>query len=478
MNFAAPTLSSRLPAESGAKGVRTYQLILKAILAGTLVASPFWLAALFFSSPVAYPYFASLIWVPLLGVFCAWMFTVVCRQDRFLKLLFATGVLAKMACSGIFLWLGFHVFGTVDAIGYWLSGLELANTFDAIGWAAFAPPYWSSNLIRNIAGVMTLATGDALPVLFVFFALMAVWGGYLFYRAFCISFPDGDRRTYAMLVVFLPSTLFWSAAIGKDALEQLSIGLAAYGFAGFMKKYELRAGLVCFVGVLASALVRPHIGATLALACFVPFVFAGTGGGKVRALAKMLLVPLLLAATIYMLIVAGNFVGLESSDLQGGLDTVGRLAQNTQTGDSAFSAPLPVRLAMFPFLIFRPFPWEIHNATALVAAVEGLALFVFCWKRRLNFRAVLRHWRNPFIAFILIFFVEFSLAFSAANSNLGILVRERIMLLPLILMLFCTNLSQSEPVDAKMPTKAASWDRRSPAFRERYVTGLAKRTES
>jgi hypothetical protein len=39
----------------------------------------------------------------------------------------------------------------------------------------------------------------------------------------------------------------------------------------------------------------------------------------------------------------------------------------------------------------------------------------------------------------------FSVAFAATTSNFGILVRERIMMVPLLLMLFCTELDATNP---------------------------------
>jgi hypothetical protein len=333
----------------------------------------------------------------------------------------------------------------VDSFHYWDVGLRLANDFAVTGWSTFKPPYWSSNLISNICGLLSLVIGNALPTLFVIFALVSLWGSYFFYRAFCISFPNGDQRLYGMLVVFLPSIAFWSSAIGKDALEQLFIGLTAYGFARLIQRPGGRAFLICIAGIAGAILSRPHVGAIVALACLLPFTLAGTRGHWMRVSAKILLVPLLFAATAYLAMVAGNFVGMESGDAEITIQRVNQLTKNSQIGGSAFNQEqsLPVRIATAPFLMFRPLPWEVHSPMAAVAFLEAFALLVFCVKRRNEFKAALSRWRTPYIAFILIFSAEFSLAFAATVSNFGILVRQRIMLLPLLLMLFCANLSKS-----------------------------------
>ena len=142
------------------------------------------------------------------------------------------GLVAHMAASSVFLWVGFFVYGgTVDAFHYWTVGLQLAEKFQIAGWTAFQPPYWSTNLINNMCGIATLLIGDALPTLFIGFALVSLAGGYLFYRAFTIAFPDGDRWLFGLLVILLPSLLFWSSFVGKDSLIQYFIALTAFGFA-------------------------------------------------------------------------------------------------------------------------------------------------------------------------------------------------------------------------------------------------------
>jgi hypothetical protein len=80
-----------------------------------------------------------------------------------------------------------------------------------------------------------------------------------------------------------------------------------------------------------------------------------------------------------------------------------------------------------------------------LASLEGMAIFWIFWRRRRSLLYALHHWRNPFILFILIFSTQFVIIFSAAISNFGILTRERIMLLPLALMLLCLPAWQRAP---------------------------------
>jgi hypothetical protein len=291
--------------------------------------------------------------------------------------------------------------------------------------------------------------------LFVLFSLVALWGGYFSYRAFCVAFPQGDRGLYGLLVFFLPSIVYWSSAVGKDALEQFFIGLAAYGFAMAIRKLGVKPVVICALGVAGATAVRPHIGAMLAISMLVPFALGKTRGGWRVLSIKMLLVPILAGSTYLVIKQAQDFVGVESGDFKGAVENAKQRHFDTAIGGSVYSEgeSLPRRILQTPFLAFRPFPWEVHNAMSAFSALEGLALLVWAWRRRREFRSVVRNWREPFVGFVLAYVLLFSLAFAVAISNFGIVARQRIMFLPLFLMLFCAAgaAKPATPADAVHP---------------------------
>jgi hypothetical protein len=381
-----------------------------------------------------------MVWVPLMLIVCLIGFSNLWRKNPYLRQVLSAGMLARVAFTSLYLWMGFHLYNAaVDAFHYWTVGKSLSNSYNFEGWAAFRPPYWNTNLINNICGIVMLVTRDALPALFLVFALSALWGGFFFYRAFQIAFPQGDQKLFGLLIFLLPSILFWSSAIGKDGPAQLFIGISCYGYARWSQRPNISAGLICIVGVVGMTAIRPHIGAMLALAMAVPYAFGSSRSNWMNKSAKILIVPIVFAATFALVKQAGEFVGVESGSAQAGFDRANTLTTNTQTGGSAFNGggSLPVRIAESPVLVFRPFPWEIHNATTLFSSIEATGLLVFCWSRRRELRVITKEWREPYVMFLMFYTVLFSLSFAAATSNFGILVRQRIMLLPMFLMLFC-----------------------------------------
>jgi len=430
------------------RDVRRYSMAIKVIGVFTIVTCPFWLGALFFTSPRDYSYTSSLICVPIVALVGAVGVAHFAQNDSYLRRLLIVGLVAHMAASSVFLWVGWFVYGgAADAFHYWTVGLQLAEDFHVVGWSAFRPPYWSTNLINNICGIASLLIGDALPTLFIAFALISLAGGYLYYRAFVIAFPDGDRWLFGFLVVLSPSLLFWSSFVGKDSLIQYFIGLTCFGFAKVTQRANYRGILMCAIGLAGAMLVRAHVAAMFAIAMTFPYAVGRSRGSSTNKAAKIILIPVLLGGTLYFISQAGSFLGLNNENSRDISQEAETVTKNSQIGGSAFNegTPLPVRVAESPFLMFRPFPWEMNNSLALASAVESVGWLLLCCFRRREIWSTLRRWRDPYVGFLLMYSVVFSIAFGGAISNFGILLRQRIMMTPLVLMLVCAR--------QKLPTR-------------------------
>jgi len=369
-----------------------------------------------------------------------------------------TGLVAHMAAASLFLWIGMVIYGgTEDAFHYWTIGLTIAGNFPLYGWSVFQAPYWSTNLMYNICGLAALVVGDALPTLFIAFALMPLAAGYLYYRAFTTVFPDGDRWLFGLLVVLSPSLLFWTSFVGKDALIQCFIALTCFGFAKITQRPSLRDALVCAVGLAGILLVRAHVAAMFAIAMTFPYIVGRSmadntrkatqirGADRQSALTgrRMILVPMLLGASYFLMDQARTFLytNTRSDETVSVFQEANTVTKNSQFGGSAFNqgTSLPVRIAEAPFLMFRPFPWEIHNWLALVSAVEALGWMILCWVRRREIWWTLQHWRDPYVGFLLMYVLVFSITFGASISNFGLLARQRIMMMPQVFMLLCAK---------------------------------------
>lgn len=148
-----------------------------------------------------------------------------------------------------------------------------------------------------------------------------------------------------------------------------------------------------------------------------------------------------------------RFLGVDAFDqesVQVTLDDVtartgqgGSYVEGTHTDLSPSRFPLA-----FMNVMFRPYPWQATNAQSLLAAAEAsaiLLLFLTGWRRLLGgLRAVLD---APFVILCCCYTVLFVYGFSSF-ANYGILVRQRVQVLPFFLVLLAMPRLEASPSDA------------------------------
>lgn len=445
------------------RDVSRYQRLIRIVASCAIFSSPLWLGALFFTSTGDSSIAISLICVLLFAIVGAIAVMHLTQNDIFLRQLMMASLPAHMAASSLFLWIGYVVYGgTADTFHYWTVGLYMAEKFQVVGWSVFQPPYWSTNLINNLCGLAVLVAGDALPAFFIAFCLIAFAGGYLFYRAFILSFPEGDRWLFGIIIMLSPSLLFWSSFVGKDAPIQLAIALACLGYARLVLKPSPTSLLLCATGLMGTLLIRAHVAAMLAIAMTFPYAVGKWKKGRNTRIARILLIPALLSGTYFLISQAKDFIDVQSDNSTGVVQQANDITKNSQIGGSSFNerTSFPVRVAESPFLPFRPFPWEMRSITAIPAAGESVCLMLLCWYRRREIWSTLRNWRDPFIGFLMSYTVIFIVTFGGAISNFGIILRQRIMMMPVLFMLICAQQKFAKQPDGSR-LKRARWSERT-----------------
>jgi hypothetical protein len=402
------------------------------------IATPAWVTALFASSD--YEITESLFIVPVV------LFANICiilhlsRNDRWLRTTLLLGLTFQLAASSLYCYMSFHVFSGSDALGYWRIATRMAfdvSTRDS--WHTLLQMSFGTAFICRINTLVVLVAGESLPTLVVFYALLTFWAHYLTYRSFCVAVPSGNRYLAAVVLFYMPSLVFWAGTIGKDAMIGFCIALAVYGFALLYVWLSFR-GIACIVvGAVGALLVRPHVGAMLAGAIGVAYLWGRNLRRAAGTLMKMVAAPVLCAIIFYVADTMSS--RLEIRDLSSSVGLMRQISKNTHAGGSAFGdldTPVRQRLLAAPFLLFRPFPWEVHNVTAALACLESLVLAGWFWVRRHYGLASVKQWRaRPLYSLIIAYSIMFTIVFAASMTNFGILVRQRVMLLPLILLLFC-----------------------------------------
>ena len=78
----------------------------------------------------------------------------------------------------------------------------------------------------------------------------------------------------------------------------------------------------------------------------------------------------------------------------------------------------------------RPFPWEVENSTQLIASLESGVFALLVVIRFRSLTASLRQFRTaPFLFFCWVLLGFYAVAFSSFG-NMGLLVRQRSLILP------------------------------------------------
>ena len=363
-------------------------------------------------------------------------------RDPWLSKVLALAFTVKLASSFIPYAVGNHLYnGVVDAHSYDRQATKLVHLW----WHGDFNTHTGQKLIGT--GFIVLVTTAIYFIIgpnfvggFIFFSWLGFWGLYLLYRAFRIALPNYDHRRYAKLIFFLPSLLFWSSNLGKEPWMILSIGFVALGAAKLFA-HEHGAFLWLAAGLTGTAMVRPHI-TVLTLARVRRLPASRRHGARATPLT-----PIYTTLGILVLIIGGVIVlnqaksffrvdSVNSKSVNHVLDTAGVRSLGGGSGFTPTRVHSPTDLPRAALTVLaRPFPWEAHNAQALGTSLESvflMFLFLASWGRVKQLPRVM--FREAYVGFAVTYILLFVYAFSAFG-NFGLLVRERIQVLPFVFVL-------------------------------------------
>jgi hypothetical protein len=290
--------------------------------------------------------------------------------------------------------------------------------------------WWGTQFVRSVTAVIVFLTGESIRAGFLAFSLFAFAGLVLCVRAFGRVFGAEAELKFARWVWLWPSLWFWPSSIGKEALMLFATGLTIWGYIG---KGAPRWPVVLAGLALVSA-IRPHVGTVTAGALLAA---ESLGSGSLLKWRRITGIAVAAVLAIYSLRSGLRQMGLGDADLEGVQEHFEFRAGKTEQGGSRIAttsgwAALPMA---FVTILARPFLWEARGIV-LVSALEISAFWVIVWIRRRAAWASIKEWRNnPFTRFGLAFTMGMSLMYGLAFANLGIIARQRAVILPYLLTL-------------------------------------------
>ena len=404
------------------------------------------------------PYLSRVL-VPLIGVLVALAFAPSLvrrhRDEPWIAKYLVAGVIFKALASGIRYRTLVDAYGTVgDATEYDKFGQVAAKAWIAGNPGPQLDDLRKTNFIKWFTGVVYYLFGPDMITGFLVFGLIAVLGSYFWYRATVEGIPFIDKRLYLGLVLFLPSVAFWPASIGKDALMQLGLGVAALAAALVLKQRLLQGFLIGVAGGWLLWVVRAHLLAIVTFSVAAAYLLGRSAlrtlDDRVKvSLARPIGAVILIVVVVFALSQAATFLGMEDFSLNSIEAELDETSAQTAQGGSKFGGDkdeprnnslTPLRLpAGAATVLLRPFPWEIESGFQILASLESMALAVLMLRRWSSMKLAVRRARSsPFLLYCWTMIAIWAATFSSF-ANFGLLTRQRSLVLPALFVLIAVD---------------------------------------
>src|SRR5665647_693726 len=314
--------------------------------------------------------------------------------------------------------------------------------------------YFSSEanfMVIRLDALFSFISFGSYAVINLFFASIAFSGLWKLFLFFYEQYPKMHKQ-FAFSILYFPTVVFWSSGLLKDSLCIAAIGWLTYAVYGllFRKKSILKNLLILFISGYFLAILKVYI-----LLAYVPFfvvfiILKNIQGLKIK-LFKYLLAPTLIALSVlaFTQILSSyqdDLGGYAVEDLTSSISSLnaaieqknGRedAASNFSLGaeyDGTFNGLIKIAPLAIATTFFRPFIWEAHKVSQLMAALESLVLMFFTLYVVLKsgvFTFIKLTLTDPLIIYCFLFSIVFALFVGASTLNFGTLVRYKIPCLP------------------------------------------------
>ena len=320
-----------------------------------------------------------------------------------------------------------------DATHYWETAkiVSVSELLEAISRGSASAVVMLINYIPSNILELSFFTGNMLYCILGYLAL-------LFYVCILKSFL-GNLSEYKQLtffripivfgILFLPNIHFWSSGVGKDTLVFFAISLFIYSLLRIRKRF---IGIV--ISIILSISIRPHITLFLLGAFGVAYLL----DGKLKAYQKILFVLVFLVGFLSIFGRVMQFVQLESlevSEIEQYAANKSSQLNSARSGSGIDTSSYPFPLKVFTFL-YRPLFFDIGGVFGILASVENVLLLMFTVVsvRKRFFVGFKR--AQPVIKGLAIFTLSGILTFPLILGNLGIMMRQKNMFMPSMLIFF------------------------------------------
>lgn len=328
----------------------------------------------------------------------------------------------------------------------------LLASVENMNWYKYKFAFNRHNFLRTtpnfttvkITTIINLIGFNSYVVSTVIYSALSFLGVWNMYYLFCKIYPHLKKQLFFGFF-FIPSVILWGSGILKDTITITCVAWIVYSFINIiiLKRKRMLSLIIIISTTLTIAYIKPYI-----LYVLYPCLFIWVQS-NLKALIPSGLVRRLIAPFIALTLIASSyFLAQELSKGAGrySLDKMEGTLEGFQTwhttvsetkhqsgytlGNNDFSTigiikKVPSAIAV---TFFRPYPWEISNASTALAALEGLILMLFSIWLVLKYRLklFLLIYKNKDILFLTLFSILFGIVVGITSYNFGALSRYKI----------------------------------------------------
>ncbi len=265
---------------------------------------------------------------------------------------------------------------------------------------------------------------EMMMVLFAWFGYIGFVYAYLFFRenipVKIRVFKNFDLLT---LILFFPNMHFWTASLGKGA--PIFLGLMLFAYAIKNPKSRL---FPLILGSLLIYYIRPHVFMFVAVGTVLGYM---SGKEKISFGKKLFIYISLIGGLVLVQDTILGVAGLEGSeDLVEGFEDFSedRSASLGTSGSGVSMASYPLPLKLFTFW-FRPLFFDAPGILGLITSLENLMYLLLFFKiLKKDFITFIKN-STVVVKMSLVVFLLSSFAMTFVMSNLGIIMRQKSMVM-------------------------------------------------
>jgi hypothetical protein len=282
-----------------------------------------------------------------------------------------------------------------------------------------------TSFVDFLAYPFTNYLGFSYEMMMVLFAWLGYWGFVFFYMVFRenIRFRHSWQGIDLItLFIFLPNMHYWTASLGKGSVIFLGLGMSIYGLSRLRSRK-----MALLIGLLIVYHVRPHVFFLMSLGVLAGLI---TAREKVPLYQKILVFAGLGVAVFFSYDEVLSFANLDSENLFASFDELSshRSVELAKAGSGLDISNYPLPLKLFTFW-FRPLFFDAPGPIGIIVSFENL--FYLFLAAKLFKGGFLRYMARSsvLVKTSAVVFLATSLALSGTLSNLGIIIRQKSMVM-------------------------------------------------